>query len=114
LRSLIKNNEVLDMNKELKTRSTDREALERKEEEKVEGRVSRVRNEVLSTDLGDCRHGSPSSSWAYLAYRDWTAQFFYPSPAYLGLAVRKLKYRGSSLRRSFVFFRWSNYFTMGS
>jgi hypothetical protein len=38
LRSLVKNNEVLDMNKELKTRSTDREALDRKEEEKVEGR----------------------------------------------------------------------------
>jgi hypothetical protein len=87
------------MNKELETRSTDREALDREEEEKVEGRVEVGDKMRFSTDLGDCRHRSPSSSWPYLACRDLPVllpQRF--------LAVRKLKYRRSNLRGGFYSF----------
>jgi hypothetical protein len=56
----------------------------------------------FSTDLGDCRLRSPSSSWPYLACRDFASS---RTPAFLGSAETKISKIESA--STFLVFRWS-------
>lgn len=94
------------MNKELKTRSTDREAIERIEEEEVEGReelemrFSQRTLEIAGTD--------PLRVPGFISRLQGLASSFYPSD--LGSAETKRSRIEFAWR--FLFFRWSNYFTI--